>query len=319
MTRQQVFDAARAEVERRRQRAETEAMHRRQQIYNAVPQLAELDFARGEAGAKAARLAADGDREGANAQLAALRAVNRKRDELLAQNHLRAEDLTPHYSCATCGDTGRHNGRACACVEEEAKRLRRTQINESGPLTLCRFENFSLDYYPENMEGYAISPRSVMRHIMEDCRDYAKEFGARSPSLLLFGDAGLGKTHLALSIAAEVLEKGFDVIYVSAQNAFAQIGASRYEDTGGGDLFASMLSADLLVLDDLGTEYIDAYVLSRLYELVNGRTRRPTIYTTNICRQDALNQRYTEKIASRLLGECHPMRFFGEDIRLQKR
>jgi len=198
------------------------------------------------------------------------------------------------------------------------KRLRRRQINDAGPLMLCRFENFSLDYYPQRMENLGFSPRATMEAILQECRDWAADFGPHSQSLYMYGDAGLGKTHLALSIASEVLDAGHDVIYVSAHSAFATVAEQRFD--GGGEFFRSMLQADLLVLDDLGTEFLDAYTRGKLYELVNTRLyRRPTIYTSNIWRTEQLEQRYDEKISSRLLGECHLMRFWGHDIRLQKR
>ena len=63
---------------------------------------------------------------------------------------------------------------------------------------------------------------------------------------------------------------------------------------------------DLLILDDLGTEYITPLTISVLYELINTRmlTERPTIYTTNITDQSVFAARYTEKVASRILGSC---------------
>ncbi|MFV0414374.1 MAG: ATP-binding protein [Oscillospiraceae bacterium] len=283
-----------------------------------MPGLTQLVAQQTAVGTAAAGLAAAGMAEQAAAKRAELQGIAKRRALLLAQHGYTEADLRPRYSCPLCKDTGYRGGAMCSCVIEEAKRLRRQEINQAGPLRLCSFASFSVQRYPESKEGVAASPRAAMQHILGDCRDYAEDFGPQSPSLFMYGDAGLGKTHLALSIAAQVLEAGFDVIYVSAQSAFSAIGKDRYENTGEG-LFQSMLEADLLVVDDLGTEYLDAYTGSRFYELVNTRlNRRPTIYTTNICKQDLLNQRYTEKIASRLLGECHLMRFIGRDLRLYK-
>lgn len=315
-TRQELLRAAYREVERRRQRAETGALRRREEIYAKVPELAQMDALQAGAGTKAAALAAEGEGDKARELLAQVRDIARRREQLLRQRGYTPDDLAPAYACPLCQDTGHSAGSSapCHCVLQEVKRMRRAEVNQSGPLSLCSFDNFSLELYPEQMEGMLQSPRAVMAGILLDCRDYAADFGPRSESLLLFGDAGLGKTHLALAIAQQVLDKGYDVIYLSAQNAFATLSDNRF--TGGGELFSAMLEADLLILDDLGTEYIDAWVLSRLYELVNTRQRRPTIYTTNICSHDQLYQRYTEKIASRLLGECALMRFFGRDIRL---
>mgnify|MGYP000355706083 CR=1 FL=1 len=140
---------------------------------------------------------------------------------------------------------------------------------------------------------------------------------AESTSLYLFGSAGLGKTHLALSIVNTVLQKGCDVVYVSAQNAFDAIERERFA-SGEGDTMATLQSAELLILDDLGTEYISPYVNSCLYSLVNTRVcrRLPTIYTSNIVNDADLQRRYTEKVVSRLLGSCETLCFCGTDIRL---
>lgn len=318
MTREQLYARARREVEHRRQAAETRAEERRRQLRATTPgfEAAEAEIA--QLGALAARLAADGQAEAAAEKLEALRAATQKRDKLLAALGPQGAHPAPYYTCEECDDTGWVDGTVCGCVLEEVRRLRREEINQEGPLTLCRFESFSLDYYPEQMDddGVLVRPRANMKAILDDCVYWAEEFGPRSQSLYMFGYAGLGKTHLALSIASRVLEKGYDVIYVSAQRAFATVA----EGGDSGELFDSMRSADLLVVDDLGTEYLNAYIRSRLYDLVNARMgARPTIYTSNICSQELLEQRYDEKISSRLLGSCHLMRFWGEDIRQKKR
>ena len=140
----------------------------------------------------------------------------------------------------------------------------------------------------------------------------------KSTSLLLCGNAGLGKTHAALAIAQTVLEKGFDVVYISAQSLFGQLERDRFADDC--PLMEAVLEADLLVLDDLGTEYVSPYVLSCFYNLLNTRLleKRPTVYTTNIVDGKAFEARYTEKIASRLGGSCEPVLFLGQDIRKLK-
>lgn len=315
MNRQDLFLQARRQVERRRQRAETQAIQRREEIYAALPMLADLDKQMTEAGVSAARAATEGFAIREADYLNALKGIQLRRSVLLQQCGLTTADLEPHYTCTLCNDTGKVNGLVCSCILEEEKRLRREEIHKNGPLRLNRFEDFSLDYYSNEPDATGNTQRSTMEGALHYCQDYAADFGLRSGNILLFGDAGLGKTHLALSIVNEVLDKGYDVLYVSAQRVFASLSRDRY---GSDDLFSSMLHADLLVLDDLGTEYVDAYTLSRLYELVEGRLRRrPTIYTTNILTQDGFYQRYTEKIASRLLGECQLLRFVGKDIRLQ--
>lgn len=320
MNRQEQYRLARQALERRRQKAESDAQVARREVYAALPGLLELDTAIGAAGARAAMLAADGHAGEAKAALAEAKQAEKQKKALLKSVGVREKDLQPKYRCAKCKDTGSAGdgpGAApCECLQNEVRRIRREQVNRAGFLSLSRFSAFSLHYYPEQMEGLPFSPRKQMGAILQTCLDYAEDFGPHSPCLYMCGDAGLGKTHLALAIASEVLDKGYDVIYVSSQHAFSRISQNRWQQD---DLFESMLEADLLVLDDLGTEFLDAYVSSKLYELINARLNRPTIYTTNICDDDLLEQRYTQKISSRLLGECHYMPFQGVDIRLAKK
>lgn len=317
MNRQELYAKARQAVASRRQRAETEAICRRSEYDEALPKLAEIEAEISETGAMAARLAALGEKEAAQSKLALLEGVAQRREALLRSAGITAAALGPRYQCKKCNDSGYYDGNVCECIHVEARRLRREEINASGPLTVSSFDTFDVSRYPTQAEGINFSPRFAMGEVLRECRDYVTDFGPNSPSLYLYGDAGLGKSHLALAIAAGVLEKGVDVIYVSAQSVFAQMSREKKEFNESGELFPSMLEAELLVFDDLGTEFLDQYILSRLYELVNTRmNRRPTIYTSNIIRQDLLHQRYTEKIASRLLGECHCIRFYGMDQRL---
>lgn len=317
MRREQLYNEAVQQVRGRRQRVETEAIMRRGSLYAETPRLAELDAAFNAAGAAATRLAALGRADEAAQKRQEADALHLEKAKLLEK--LGAKGLGPQYVCTACNDTGRVDGKVCGCVRDEMLRLRREEINRQSRLPTCRFESFSLEVYPESMSegGMPVRPRTSMASILQYCRDWAAEFGPYSLSLYMFGNAGLGKTHLALSIANQVLDAGYDVIYVSAQNAFATIANDRER---GPDLFDSMLEADLLVLDDLGTEFLNAYVAGKLYELVNGRMgRSPTIYTTNICQKAMLDARYDEKITSRLLGGCERMRFWGEDLRLKRK
>ena len=304
-------------AEQRRRQAEQGAVLRREELFAKLPELERLTNGVRAAGADAAYLAATGYAEDAKAKLVEVAAATGRLRAYMREAGLDEVLLHPVYSCALCKDTGRVDGAPCRCVKEDVKRMRRAAFNELEHLEGCSFATFDVARYPEKSEDGSFSPRKAMEATFADCRAYANEFGPNSASLYLYGDAGLGKTHLAVSIANVVLEKGFDVVYVSAQSAFDTVKQQGWNHEDG--LFTAMLEAELLVLDDLGTEYLDAYVRAKLYELVNGRMgRRPTIYTTNICGQGDLMRRYTEKISSRLLGDCHAMRFFGDDLRLRK-
>ena len=317
MNGRELYAKAYKNAERRRSRAEQDAVLRREELFASLPELERLTNEVRAAGADAAYLAASGYAADAKLKLAEVEAAGARLQAYLRKTGVDGALLHPQYSCRLCNDTGRVKDGACRCVKEDVKKMRREAFSALDPLDGCSFATFDVARYPEKVPDTDISPRAVMEATFADCRGYANTFSMEKPSLYLYGDAGLGKTHLAVSIAKVVLEKGFDVVYVSAQSAFDTVKQQGWKHQDG--LFTTMLEADLLVLDDLGTEYLDVYILPKLYELVNGRMgRRPTIYTTNICDQGELVRRYTEKIASRLLGDCHPMHFFGDDLRLQR-
>ena len=161
-----------------------------------------------------------------------------------------------------------------------------------------------------------------MADMLADLRSYAEEFDHHSESLMLFGNAGLGKTHAALAIAGIVLEKGYDVIYVSSPDFFSKLEGLHFgadpadeEET----LMQTAAGADLLILDDLGSEFNSSFLISTLYSLLNNRlgAKLPTIVTTNITESALLERLYTEKISSRLASFL-PCLFVGKDIRAQK-
>ena len=154
------------------------------------------------------------------------------------------------------------------------------------------------------------------------CRRFAEHFApGKSANLLLFGAPGLGKTHLSAAIAREVSDGGFSVVYDTAGHVFSCFEAEKFgreEEQESG--VERILSCDLLILDDLGTEMTTSFVVSALYQIVNTRLleRRSTIISTNLT-PDQIAGRYSPQIASRIEGEYEILPFFGEDIRVQKR
>lgn len=321
MRRAELLAKAMEDVRACRQRAITLAERDKQRAYDKVPRLLVLDNLTIETGLALARLSAARAPENLLAEKrATLEAIETERAALLAENGFAADFLQPHFHCRFCQDTGSTANGLCGCVEERIRALRRQELLGVAPLSECRFDNFDLLRYPDIITPpRRTSPREVMRSNLDYCRQYADNFGADCPSVFMTGNTGLGKTHLALSIAGVVLARGFNVLYVSSQSAFGVIEKDRFDD--GGETLQAMLEAELLILDDLGTEYLTPYISSCIYRLVDTRltAHRPTIYTSNIQTQQTLNARYTEKVGSRLFGDCEILYFRGEDLRLTER
>ena len=254
---------------------------------------------------------------------AALADAKQKLTALLAQSGRPADALEPRFVCPKCQDTGSVNGRTCECVHKVMQQLRRKEIEALSSLSIASFDTMELRYYPNRSDekvGGAIRP--YMADMLADLRSYAEEFDHHSESLMLFGNAGLGKTHAALAIAGIVLEKGYDVIYVSSPDFFSKLEGLHFGADPAGEeetLMQTAAGADLLILDDLGSEFNSAFLISSLYSLLNNRlgAKLPTIVTTNITDGALLEKLYTEKISSRLSAFV-PCLFAGDDIRTQK-
>jgi DNA replication protein DnaC len=133
---------------------------------------------------------------------------------------------------------------------------------------------------------------------------------------------GTGKTFMAAAIANEIMGGGTAVLYISAPALFVQFTEYRMrylrDDTYSDALYRLILSCRLLIIDDLGTEFVTESRFSEFMLLLNERIapgRRSTIISTNMSLSE-LRSNYEDRIFSRILGSFRVIRFYGEDIRL---
>ena len=320
-TKQELYQAALRTVALRRQTARANAEDARLEAEAAIPALRHAEDEVRVRGIRCALAGAAGkDRTEA---AAALSKARQELTALLAASGRPADALEPKFTCKLCQDTGSVQGRTCTCVHKLMQGLRREEIEALSSLSISSFDTMELRYYPNTMDEKLGEPvRTYMGGLLEDLRSYAEEFDHNSESLMLFGNAGLGKTHAALAIAGIVLEKDFDVIYVSSPDFFSKLEGLHFGADPAGEeetLMQTAAGADLLILDDLGSEFNSAFLISSLYSLLNNRlgAKLPTIVTTNITDGALLEKLYTEKISSRLSAFV-PCLFAGDDIRTQK-
>lgn len=320
-TKRELYQEAMRAVALRRQTARANAEDARAAAEAAVPSLRHAEEEVRVRGVRCALAGASGkDR---TAAAAALAKAKQDLTALLASSGRPADALEPHFTCKKCQDTGTFEGHTCICVHKLMQKLRREEIESLSSLSISSFDTMELRYYPNTMDDKLGEPvRSYMGSLLAELRAYAEEFDRSSESLMLFGNAGLGKTHAALAIAGIVLEKDYDVIYVSSPDFFSKLEALHFGANPGGEeetLLQTAAGADLLILDDLGTEFNSSFFLSTLYSLLNNRlgAHLPTIVTTNITDGALLEKLYTEKISSRLSAFV-PCLFAGQDIRSQK-
>lgn len=250
-----------------------------------------------------------------------------RKAQLLQQLGFPPDALEDTPTCKKCNDSGWTGTKMCDCLQILCAQEQTKELSKLLDLGEQSFDTFSMEWYsPLPWPNEKKSPRENMDKIKETCWIYATRFG-RTPlkNLLLIGDPGLGKTFLSACIARTVAENGFSVVYDTASNLFARFEEQKFskdvqEGKGAQEETRRYLGCDLLILDDLGSEFTTPFVQSALYTLINTRLtqNRATVISSNLS-MDGIRSRYNGQTASRLEGEYRVLRFYGEDIRLQRK
>ena len=321
-----VYKKAADRLAQRKIRAEREADERRQEIYRLLPRAEELQKGITSSGIKAARAVIGGG--DVKKEMERLRgenlAMQSELASLLQSNGYREDVFEPDYRCKRCSDTGYYdeNGRTlvCPCLRQTLAECACEELNRFAPLSLSTFETFRLEYYSTDRDSNGLVPREHMEKVLRFCKGYAYNFHPGARGLLMCGATGLGKTHLSLAIANEVIKRGYGVIYVSAPSVIEQF-EKRMRSWGESNELLDMVNdCDLLIIDDLGTEYKNQFSVAHIYNLINSRllAHKAIIISTNLSMKE-LESHYSNRLVSRLNGEVEKLNFLGRDIRVAKK
>ena len=311
----ETYKKAEQELAQRRSRALAERENHHRIAVETVPEILEAEEKMSRAGLATIKAVGMGAAD-AKEYIQKLSEINleaqAQRRLLLKSNGFPDDWLDVHYTCKKCEDKGFVSGIMCGCFKELLKSIEYEKLCSKLPVGNCRFDNFKLDYYPD---GAGTSPKKRMESVLNYCKAYAADFSRRSPSLLLYGKTGLGKTHLSLAIAGNAVEEGYGVIYSSAQNLFNKLEKDKFGKADA-NTEETILDCDLLIIDDLGAEFTTQFTVSALYNIVNSRELegKPTIISTNLM-PEQLTKAYGERIASRILSNYVMLYFDGSDIR----
>lgn len=308
---------------KKRKNATETLLEKKAELYSSVPRLKEIEKELADCGLKTVRCVISRVGEVSDV-VAKLREENLKlqkeRADILESLQLPKDYLELEYSCTACKDEGFVDGKMCSCYIKQLKKYTYESLNRDSHLQLCDFSKFNIMYYPDVIPaGLNVSIRVKMQQIFDFCYKYALNFTDKSSSILMSGATGLGKTFLSLSIASMAIDKGYGVIYSSAQNLLNNLEKERFGSATTLSL-DDVLECDLLIIDDLGTEFSTAFTVATIYNIINTRlnTGKPVIISTNLSLAE-LQSAYSERIVSRFIGDYTILKFAGNDIRQIKK
>lgn len=314
MYNREVYQNVKETIAARRQNAIATAEARNLELRALSPEIDEIDRQLTRTGLDLFRVACAGE------DIAPLRERNQalcaRRRELVVKLGYPADYTEVHYTCKKCSDTGYEGTGVCSCLKSLLIYENAKNSGIGNLLERQSFDNFDLERYKKTSEECY----ERMRINFSRAKNYAELFPIKKGNLLLIGTTGTGKTHISTAIAKSVIEQGFSVLYDSAQNI---VGAFEDDHFRSGYQQTEPKSArynecDLLIIDDLGTEFQSAFTVSCLYNLFNTRQNRglATIISTNLSTRE-LTSRYDDRIYSRIVGSDYQiLSFQGEDYRL---
>lgn len=308
------YHLVKEKIEKRRKDAEALAMSRNMELREKSDEIRKIDEELSGTGLLLFKTACSGGDIGKirqrNQELVA------RRKDIMRSMGLPEDYTEVHHYCKECADTGFIDGfRMCKCFREE---LVKATIISSGIGHLIEkqsFDNFDLDWYRDDPKNY-----KQMEKNLGCVKEYCKSFPKSRGNLLLIGKTGTGKTHISTAIAREIINLGYDVIYDSVQNIITDFEDDKFRRSYNTEELKAdkYLECDLLIIDDLGTEFATQVTISCLYNLLNTRYNKglATIISTNL-ESDELARKYEDRIYSRIIGAgTRIIPFVGRDKRI---
>lgn len=242
---------------------------------------------------------------------------------LLQEQGFSEDYLDPIYTCPICQDTGFHNGIKCNCFKQAEYALIFSQSHLMEDIKTYRFQDFSLDYYPKTLidDKSSASSYELASIALRTCEEFSNQFSQTFQNIFLYGSVGIGKTFLTNCVGNSILSQGFSVLYLTAFSLFDIFQKSVFDkQIQAKEEAQHILDCDLLIIDDLGTEFANSFTTSQFFMCINERLlrKKSTIISSNL-ELNQLADIYSERTFSRIALHYELLRLYGEDIRLKIR
>lgn len=315
------YDSIMLEYSQTRDRHRHELEQRRRVVYARIPEYRALeaavpDLVRSGVEEQLRRKTAQDAGDGDTAVRQKIRGITARKEQLLLSAGFPKDYLQPQYDCPDCKDTGYIGSRKCHCLKAREISV---LYDQSHLRELIRRENFST----LSEEWYQGEDLARFRGAVQASRRFTNNFGQDYENLYFYGTVGTGKSFLSICIADQILTRGYSVLYFSAASLFDRISAGLFGSRDREDYRSftrDLYGCDLLIIDDLGTEFTNSFVSSQLFACLNERhlNRKSTIISTNLSLEE-LRDRYSDRIFSRITCNYTVCKLTGPDIRILRK
>ncbi|SNR75202.1 ATP-binding protein [Desulfurobacterium atlanticum] len=223
-------------------------------------------------------------------------------------------------TCRYCSGTGWvivesdniKQARRCKCQFET---LKKEFLKTSGiprRFRKCKFSNFK--------------PETVSQKVaLKECKEFFKLYPFTDRGIVLYGEPGVGKTHLVVALLRNIIEyKGLKGKFVDFRNLLIDIKTTFDTRESSQKLLSDIMDIPLLILDDVGAERTTDWAKDILSTIINYRYTKnlPTIITTNLMFDSPLDNsfasRFDDRTESRIYEMCKIVRVEGDDYRKKK-
>ncbi|WWR16000.1 ATP-binding protein [Lachnospiraceae bacterium JLR.KK008] len=312
----QQYDSIFREFEEKQNRSQRKRLQKLTEIYENIPEYEEVEHSISSVSVAQAKKLLDGDDHALADLKHKLQTLSQKKHMLLRNAGYPETYLDPEYECTLCKDTGYIEGQKCNCLKQKIVSLLYEQSNIKETLEKENFSVLSYDYYEkEDLERF--------RQTVSASNKFICNFSSAYRNLFFYGSVGAGKSFLSNCIAKELIEAGYLVLYFSASGLIDTLSGNSFAGRARESLYhisQDLYHCDLLIIDDLGTEYTNAYVVSQLFSCLNERhlRRKSTLISTNLSLED-LRNKYSERIFSRITSNYDMYKVTGPDIRMYRK
>ena len=207
-------------------------------------------------------------------------------------------------------------------LEEEYEKFRKEEVNKK--VKLYYGTEFMTEQFKEKTLDKFIMTKENMKTKLA-AQKFVQNFKEMKKGIIFEGANGTGKTHIAMAIANELIKQKVPVIFGTLEDLLKKYN-EQYKDNKNNELTKIYTKVDLLIIDDLGVDFMNDWMLSKLFVIINERMKNelPIIITTNY-NMDQLKNRLsipnklcetTNSIISRLCYMCYRVKCMGSDYRM---